>query len=107
MISFDDIKVQKGLYAVEGDPLKGTWRIAATFGIRSEKSVSKESFEANPKVLELVSESVKNNTWKHLYGDLFDPVKELQHYAIRNALPGDEETVSKLCETINKLLRLP
>ena len=101
MIAYDSIKTRKGLFP------DGNWKVEANCGIKTEKMVSKEQFDEVPKVLEFASDECRHDTWNFIYGDLFDPIKELQHYAIRNALPGDELRVQAICDKLNKLLRLP
>ena len=101
MIDYDNIKTRKGLFP------DGSWKVEANCGIKTEQLVSKEQFEEVPKVLEFAADEVKHDTWNFIYGDMYDPIKELQHYAIRNALPGDEKLVEAMCDKLNKMLRLP
>lgn len=102
MIAYDNIKTRKGLFP------DGSWKVEANCGIQTAKMVSKEAFENVPNVLDGTADECKHEAWKFIYGDLFDPIKELEAIAIRNARPGeDDERTQALCDQINKLLRLP
>ena len=107
MIKYDEIKTQKGLFANPTDENAGDWKVMANVGVRSECMVSKADFEESPTILDSAAERCRLDAWHHIYGDLSEQIKELERYAIKNALLGEEKVVSDLCETINKLLRLP
>jgi hypothetical protein len=101
MIAYDSIKTKKGLYP------DGSWDVIADLKLQSVQPITKNEFDTVPRILELAIDDVHQKLWDSIYGELSEPIKALQHYAIRNALPGDEKTVSDLCDKINKLLRLP
>lgn len=101
MIKYDDIKTRKGLFP------EGLWHVEGSIVLQSTKAVTKEEFENDPVTLDHAAQFVRQGIWSHIYGELFDPIKELQRFAICSALPGEEERIAALCDTINKLLRLP
>lgn len=54
-----------------------------------------------------VKRRIRLQIWREIYGDLTQPIMELQLYARRGAAYGADGDILKLCETINRLLEPP
>ena len=53
---------------------------------------------------EVVHAEIKEQIWNEAYGELHQPLWELQLYARRNAKPEDRQAINDLCIRINQLL---
>ena len=56
---------------------------------------------------DVIKERMKQQMWHDTYGELTQPIRELEHYARRGASVGEYEQITKLCETIDSLLAYP
>jgi len=101
MINYDQIRTRKGLFP------DGSWQVEAAHAFLAKIPVSKEQFDEGKVDFDQLAEQAKHQMWDSIYGDLYEPLKKLEQYAIRNALPGDEKLVGDICDKLNKLLRLP
>jgi len=55
----------------------------------------------------LIHDSIRREIWHKVYGDLLDPLHELQDIVLREARPQYSHHVRELCEKINSLLKRP
>lgn len=54
-----------------------------------------------------VEEHIKDGIWHNAYGDLRQPILELEHLAMMGTLPHEQPRVMELCNQINALLKRP
>jgi hypothetical protein len=82
------------------------WRYTATIGAMASTFVALETMLSQLPVEEYVKRELSRQLYRHIYGDLERPLRDLMRLAaIGNAGTCWEDGVRALCDRINELMR--
>jgi len=76
--------------------LTGSFKVTAVFSIDRRQGAPEA----------MVRDAICREIWGHIYGDLRNPIAELQDYAIRFVTPDHAQDVLRICKQLDDLLTM-